>query len=240
MEKKHILDEIVRMAQQNNDKPLGKARFEAETGIKESDWSGKYSVRWSDAVREAGFSPNTMQKSYDQEWLLERLISLIRELDHFPVRNEVRLKTRTDKTFPNEKTFQRLGSKAELANKIVEYCAARTGYEDIIQVCSPLSAAAGTSKPEQGSPHTPTFGYVYLMKSGRYYKIGRSNSLGRREYELGIQLPEPAKTIHCIKTDDPPGIEAYWHGRFEAKRKGGEWFELSRDDVQAFRRRKFM
>ena len=240
MEKKHILDEIVRMAQLNNGQPLGKNRFEAETGIKESDWSGRYWVRWSDAVREAGFSPNTMQTSYDKEWLLERLISLIRELGHFPVRNELRLKTRTDKTFPNEKTFQRLGSKAELANKIVEYCATRTGYEDIIQVCNPLTAAAGTSRPEQGSLHTPTFGYVYLIKSGRYYKIGRSNSLGRREYELGIKLPEAAKTIHSIKTDDPPGIEAYWHERFKAKRKGGEWFELSRDDVQAFKRRKFM
>ncbi len=228
------------MAQQNNGQPLGKKRFEAETGLKESDWSGKYWIRWSDAVREAGFSPNTMQKSYNQEWLLERLIFLIRELGHFPVRNELRLKTWTDKTFPNEKTFQRLGNKAELANKIVEYCSARIGYEDVIKTCSPLSAAAGTSRPGQGSPATPTFGYVYLMKSGRYYKIGRSNSLGRREYELGIQLPKPARIIHSIKTDDPPGIEAYWHGRFEAKRKGGEWFELSREDVQAFRRRKFM
>ena len=33
-------------------------------------------------------------------------------------------------------------------------------------------------------------GFVSLMKSGKYHKIGRSNSAGRREYELGIQLPE--------------------------------------------------
>ncbi|MFY9554652.1 MAG: GIY-YIG nuclease family protein [Blastocatellia bacterium] len=82
--------------------------------------------------------------------------------------------------------------------------------------------------------------FVYLLKARNFYKIGRSNALGRRERELAIQLPEKANTGHVIRTDDPIGIEAYGHKRFESKRRNGEWFELSAADVKAFRRRQFM
>jgi len=45
---------------------------------------------------------------------------------------------------------------------------------------------------------------------------------------------------HTVRTDDPTGIEEYWHKWFDAKRKNGEWLALESPDVAAFRRRQFM
>lgn len=71
-------------------------------------------------------------------------------------------------------------------------------------------------------------------------EIRRSVSAEKRAYELQLQLPEKLELIHKIKPDHPTGIEAYWHNRFRDKRMRGEWFNLTSQDVKAFRRRSFM
>ena len=73
---------------------------------------------------------------------------------------------------------------------------------------------------------------------GAIYKLGRSNAVGRRMYELRIQLAERLELVHSFETDDPEGIERYWHDRFAAKRSNGEWFSLGPEDVAAFKRRR--
>ncbi len=65
MTKEHILAEIRRTALANGGTPLGRARFFAETGIREADWLGRFWIRWSEAISEAGFSPNRLLKSGD-------------------------------------------------------------------------------------------------------------------------------------------------------------------------------
>jgi hypothetical protein len=101
-------------------------------------------------------------------------------------------------------------------------------------------ARSEAAVPIEAPPTDVEFGFVYLIKFGRFFKIGKTNSAGRRERELAIQLPEKTTTVHVIRTDDPTEIEEYWHKRFRDRRKNGEWFELTAQDVAVFRRRKFM
>jgi hypothetical protein len=239
VDKQHILNEIKRTAESNRGVALGMQRFQTETGIKVSDWYGKYWVKWSDATKEAGYVSGGWKNAYDEAYLIEKLISLIREIGHFPIKGEILMKARSDEDFPDYNTFSRLGGKAHLVSKVIEYCKKNFGYDDVIKICESINL--DTLKVNRSiETDGDVFGYIYLIKSGRYHKIGRSNSMGRREYELSIQLPEKATTVHTISTDDPVGIEAYWHKRFESKRKNGEWFELTSEDIKAFKRRKFM
>jgi hypothetical protein len=240
MNKQKILDEIQRTARANGGVPLGKGRFERETGIKESEWSGRFWVRWSEAITEAGFEPNKLNSAHEEEFLLEQYVSLIRKLGRLPVQNELKMKRRTDPEFPGDKAFRRFGNKSQLVEKVAEYCRVNTGHEDVLALCEAAATIADPEDADDSKDDEFELGFVYLIKSARYFKIGRSNAAGRREREIALQLPEKASTIHVIRTDDPSGIEAYWHQRFADRRKNGEWFELSAADVKAFKRRKFM
>lgn len=239
MDKQHILKEIQRTAKANAGVPLGRERFLQETGIKEADWSGIHWARWGDALREAGFTANELQSAHDEDHLLEKYVALIREVSRIPVALELRLKRRSDPSFPSHNTFARFGTKQQLVAKVIEFCRSRGGLDDVEQICQ-SQMTVPEAREEDHESVNEEFGFVYLIQSGRFFKIGKTNALGRREYELKIQLPEKTRTVHSIGTDDPTGIEAYWHKRFEARRKNGEWFELTRADVTAFKRRKFM
>lgn len=238
VDKEHILEEIRRTAEANGGIPLGRARFEAATGIRESDWSGRYWARWSEAVAEAGYSPNEMQGRYDQDVLLASLADEIRRRGRMPTTAELSLRRREDGNFPSPKVFERFGPKATWASQVAAYCRDRAEYADVLAVVTPLIVEA---PPEEAEPaEGARVGFVYLLKSGRHYKIGHTLDVGRRRYDLAIQLPDPVTEEHVIRTDDPTGIERYWHARFADRRKNGEWFELTRADVTAFKRRKFM
>lgn len=219
---------------------MGRRRFLTETGIRESDWSGRFWTKWNDAIREAGYEPNAKQAAFESGQILENLASLVRELGHYPVTAELRMKARSDPDFPSHSSFTRLGRKPQVASSLVSWCELSPGWEDVQAICAPLAVSDAVDDVPVKEDATASMGYVYLFKSGKYYKIGRSNAPGRREYELAIQLPERIVTVHTIRTDDPVGIEQYWHQRFSERRKNGEWFELRREDVSAFRRRKFM
>jgi hypothetical protein len=172
--------------------------------------------------------------------LIEDFLGLVRELGRIPVEAELRMKRRQSTTFPSDRVFGvRFGSKGQLIEAVLEYCRTHAGFDDVVPLFLAAQGARRSNPRVEERDDPQQNGSVYLLKVGRHYKIGKTNSFGRREYELAIQLPEKAKTVHVIQTDDPSGIEAYWHNRFAAKRGNGEWFELDSSDVRVFKRRKF-
>ena len=74
-------------------------------------------------------------------------------------------------------------------------------------------------------------GYVYIIKSGEYHKIG----LTRREPGVRIReftTPEGVDPVWIIETSDPEGLEKFLHHVFEDKRAEREWFKLNEEDVE--------
>lgn len=242
--KDEILDEIRRCAAENGGAPLGRDRFIAETGIKPSYWNGIYWVTWTEALREAGFQPNSMnERKLDEDGLLLQLALLTRRLSRYPTHAEMNRECRTDNMFPSVRTVQtRIGGKQAVVSRLRDFAKSHDGFADVWEI---LSTHVADEKPEE--PDDPVTaqadGVVYMFKSGRHYKIGWTGHIGRRSYEIDRHLPEKAVLIHSFETDDPEGIEIYWHKRFEDRRvrKEREWFALTNADVAAFkRRRRFM
>lgn len=236
-DKRRILTEIIRLTKENGGMPPGVRKFESETGIRESDWFPDLWLRWGDAIEEAGFARNKLQETVRDEVLLSGYAQLAQRLGRLPLQGELILESKRNPSFPSEKPFRRFGGKHNLLKALGSFCRTHPEFNDVLAWCESKLGESDrdAASPSSGKAKIET-GFVYLMKSGRHYKIGRTNSLGRRQWELGIKIPILPKTIHSIETDDPVGVEGYWHRRFEGKRGEGEWFDLTPVDVAAFKR----
>lgn len=141
-----ILSAIRERSEANGGVPLGRTRFEKLTGIRQSDWLGRYWARWSDALREAGYEPNKMQRALDDETILSALVPVVRELDRLPTDAELKLRRRSDRLFPSRGVFERLGWKRELAAWLLEHSRkdpARRHRDDLRGSTARMSVRAG-------------------------------------------------------------------------------------------------
>jgi hypothetical protein len=190
-------------------------------------------------VRAAGFAANLRNEAHERSFLITSLARLTKQNGRFPTYADTRLERETNNSFPAHQPLTRLGTVAERVELVRRYANENPEYKDILDLLPRTQDDGDTSSSESASTRDG-FVYMGLLKVGREkrYKIGRTNPVERRRDQLSIQLPEDLEPVHHIRTDDPTGIEAYWHQRFAAKRTKGEWFTLSREDVQAFKRRK--
>jgi len=235
--KERILGEIKRLAELNDGTAPGQKRFEKETGIRSAAWRGKLWAKWSDALAEAGYAANTLNASLDSDKVLDDYAEACREYGRPPTYAELRMYGNERPNFMGVNTYKNhFGSKegviAALRERAIKY-----GENDLLEIL-PETRISNDERIAADSSRLVD-GWVYLLQSGQHFKIGRSTELEKRVKQISIAMPEQVDLVHAIQTDDPSGIEAYWHRRFADHRANGEWFKLTPADVKAFKRRKF-
>lgn len=106
-------------------------------------------------------------------------------------------------------------------------------------VCETSWVGIGTSlkKMEKRIPLSlqrtlSTEGYIYVIKStdGKY-KIGRARDVKHRLNCLQTGTPKKLKLILQIKTSNNNVLEKLCHRKFATKRLRGEWFKLTKEDL---------
>ncbi len=216
-------------------KPPSSRVFLKETGIHKRHLENEFgSNAFSKLVSECGDIPQAFSKPKSSLTdILIQWAQLARSLNKLPTTGDWSFHNCSTTTDGIAKSHQIKWQ--DLQGLFLEHFSKEIAWSDVVEM---IPVPSSDNQILQAKDDKFINGRVYLIKSGKYHKIGRSNSVGRRHYELTIQLPEEATLIHAIDTDDAIGIEAYWHGRFRDKRKNGEWFELTTEDIKAFKRRK--
>lgn len=237
MSSEKIINAIRRLALENGGAPVGERRFLTSLGLTRSAiWSAGF-ANYGDALMAAGFSKNQRTPASDPKAVLSSLVALMRNIGRFPTKGHIKAARAKDSSFPSYEAFLTVsgGAFSNLPGITRKFCE-NSGISDVAHLIPPdVSSISANSKNISGSVN----GFVYLLKHGQHYKIGRTNDTARRRREVSLLLPEELEHVHVIETDDPEGIEAYWHRRFSTKHVRGEWFALAREDVLAFKRRRY-
>ncbi len=205
---------------------------------REASWNAGF-PNCGAAVEAAGLAANQFNAAIDTPSMLRVLGELTRRLGSFPTKGDIKVEKARDPQFPSYEAFFRLSGQAyaSLPAMLLAFCDSSAEFKDVAELLGQATAESTTTDLQ--SKLKRVVGYVYLVKHGRDFKIGRSNDVSRRRREISLLLPQELEHVHIIETDDPEGIEQYWHRRFGARKVRGEWFRLSAEDIAAFRRRRY-
>jgi hypothetical protein len=80
-------------------------------------------------------------------------------------------------------------------------------------------------------PRTKTSGYVYILKSGPYYKIGRTKNITKRFPQIYIHLPFETRLICIFYSKNMHQTERDMHKWYSEYRTNGEWFSLPDNEI---------
>jgi hypothetical protein len=169
---------------------------------------------------------------------------------------DMRREKRQNPQFPNDKVLSgAFGSRKGALGALLSFCETRAEYSDVVSILRNAKLVVGFKSvswndrewdriESQDKEDTASQGFVYLIRTGRHYKLGFTTAPFHRFSTLIKQSPQGGEPIHHFATDDPRGIERYWQLRFESRKikpenkLSGEFYDLSSEDIAAFKRRK--
>lgn len=105
--------------------------------------------------------------------------------------------------------------------KIVCGSLLRKGKSSRCQACS------GRINGKKGHKHRK---HLYLIKCGRYIKIGSTDNIKIRLSSLQTYNPFSVKLLHYFENKGK--LENILHSKFKNKIKHGEWFKLNDKDIK--------
>lgn len=242
MNRDQLLAAIKRATEANGAVVPGERAFFAQTRLTRTTLRRAGFPNYGSAVQAAGFKPNELKRAIADDQLFAPLAQLTREIGHFPTPGERAVARYKDATFPGEGALSRRARVEPLPRAVLSWCRARAEFEDVAKILE-STAPVRDVRPTASTSVRTVAGYVYLMRygaSGRDFKIGHSDNVQRRQAQIDMVSPSDVRVVHSIETDDPEGIEKYWHQRFADRRvKTKEVFRLTPDDVAAFKRRRY-
>ncbi len=75
-------------------------------------------------------------------------------------------------------------------------------------------------------------GFIYIIKSGEYYKIGRAKDKDNRVKTYITENPKEIKLIFSHKVKNSKATERFLHQMFHKKKFRNEWFSLNEEDIK--------
>lgn len=227
-----IIVQLKAAVDRNGGQPPSLRSFFQAAGLNQRDLVRAGWPTYGALLKSQGFEPAKMKRGYTNEEVFRPLAELAVRLGHFPTQNEREVERHRNPVFPSSEAYIRRGRGAMLEHALRAWCDGTNSFPDLVPKLKQGAATAQVSGPI-------VKGYVYMLRdgnSGKRVKVGKESVEGARQAAAATWLENP-KAIHRIATDDPEGVERYWHERFkkEGKHVVRELFDLLPSDIAAFK-----
>ena len=99
-------------------------------------------------------------------------------------------------------------------------------------VSEDLDREMDSNKDREKPEPKPVRGWVYLLRCGNCYKIGKTKNLKTRLKKYVVENPYEIELVHKKEVNDYTKAETILHETVSEFNFRGEWYDLDRENVQ--------